>query len=52
MIGEKWKAIDPEEKTKYEALAAKDKERYQGEMVTYKETLAAAAADGGGDESD
>lgn len=49
MIGEKWKEIEPEEKTKFEALAAKDKERYQGEMVTYKKTLAAA---GGGDESD
>ena len=31
LLGEKWKALSDEEKTKYNDLAAKDKERYEKE---------------------
>ncbi len=34
-LGELWKAVSDEEKKKYEALAAKDKERYTEEMSKY-----------------
>ena len=36
LIGEKFKALTPEEKSKYEDLAAKDKKRYEREMAEYK----------------
>ena len=36
-LGEAWKSISPEIKTKYDALAQKDKERYTQEMSNYKE---------------
>ncbi|OEU20514.1 SSrecog-domain-containing protein, partial [Fragilariopsis cylindrus CCMP1102] len=36
LIGEKWRAITPEEKEKYDAQAGKDKERATREMTAYK----------------
>jgi len=36
LLGEKWREISPVEKEKYEALANKDKERYNKEMAEYK----------------
>ena len=33
--GEKWKVISAEEKAKYEAMANKDKDRYNQEMKAY-----------------
>merc|ERR1711957_955567 len=35
MLGERWRAITPEEKKKFEAIAAKDKIRFQMEMQQY-----------------
>jgi len=35
-LGRRWNAINPDLKTKYEALAAKDKARYEKEMKGYK----------------
>lgn len=35
VIGEKWKVISADEKARYEAMADKDKERYNREMKTY-----------------
>jgi hypothetical protein len=36
LTGQKFKALTPEEKSKYEALGAKDSERYKKEMAAYK----------------
>jgi hypothetical protein len=36
LTGQKFKALTPEEKLKYEALGAKDSERYKKEMAAYK----------------
>jgi structure-specific recognition protein 1 len=35
-IGEMFRGLTPEEKSKYEALAATDKQRYAEAMKTYK----------------
>ena len=35
-LGEKWKSIEPKDKTKYEELAKKDKERYEKEKAAYE----------------
>mmetsp|Transcript_27894 Transcript_27894/g.28175 ORF Transcript_27894/g.28175 Transcript_27894/m.28175 type:complete len:223 (-) Transcript_27894:283-951(-) len=35
LAGERWKGLDSDEKAKFEALAAKDKERYEEEMQFY-----------------
>lgn len=34
-IGEQWKNLDQDQKSKYEKLAEQDKERYQREMEAY-----------------
>ena len=39
-LGAKWKKLKPEQKKKYEALAQKDKERYQQEMEEFNEKYA------------
>mmetsp|Transcript_28193 Transcript_28193/g.57212 ORF Transcript_28193/g.57212 Transcript_28193/m.57212 type:complete len:223 (-) Transcript_28193:309-977(-) len=47
IMGERWRALGAEEKKKYEALAAEDKERFAREMEVYtaqKEAVAAAQA--------
>lgn len=36
MIGEMFRSLSPEEKSKYEKMAAEAKEKYDGEMKTYK----------------
>lgn len=36
-IAEKWKSLDAEQRTVYEACAAKEKERYQKEITEWKE---------------
>jgi hypothetical protein len=36
-IGRKWKALDPETKTDFEAMAKKEKERYDIELAKWKE---------------
>ena len=51
LIGEKFKALTPEEKAKYEKKAADDKERYKKEMAAYK-AKQKGGGDAGGDESD
>lgn len=55
-IGAMFKALEPEEKSKYEDLAKKDKERYTREMEAYKakqqSEAAAAAAEDDDDDSD
>jgi len=38
-LGRRWGLIRPEQKTRYEALAAKDKVRYEKELKIYKATL-------------
>eukprot|EP00891_Asterochloris_glomerata_P007691 jgi/Astpho2/7691/Aster-02572 len=35
-LGEMWKAVDPEDKKRFEAMAARDKERAKTEMAAYK----------------
>ncbi|AJW01064.1 high-mobility group nucleosome-binding protein [Saccharomyces cerevisiae S288C] len=39
-LGEKWKALTPEEKQPYEAKAQADKKRYESEKELYNATLA------------
>ena len=34
--GEMWKAVDPEDKKRFEGMAARDKERAKTEMAAYK----------------
>ncbi|KAK9811520.1 hypothetical protein WJX72_005220 [[Myrmecia] bisecta] len=41
VMGEKWKQVSPEERAKYEQMAANDKERYARDMEAYKEKQAA-----------
>ena len=50
VIGARWKEVSAEDKARFEAMAAKDKERAQTEMKAYKAKLAAEAA--GGDDAD
>ncbi|XP_024884515.1 high mobility group protein DSP1-like [Temnothorax curvispinosus] len=38
-LGKKWSAADPETKSKYEAMAEKDKARYVREMTAYKKKI-------------
>jgi structure-specific recognition protein 1 len=55
VIGARWKEVSAEDKARFEAMAAKDKERAQTEMKAYKAKLAAEAAGGeaaGGDDAD
>lgn len=47
LLGEEWKALSAEDKTPYEAQAAKDRERYAAAMAEYKASGAAAAAAAG-----
>jgi ribosome-binding protein aMBF1 (putative translation factor) len=53
-LGEKWKVISSEEKSKFEKLAKKDKERHQRELAEYqsKQKLAEAAKDSDGMDDD
>lgn len=44
VLGERWRAISPEEKKKYENMAEQDKVRFHLEMQKYQQTQAAAAA--------
>lgn len=46
MIGQKFKALTPQEKSKYEDMAEKDKQRYTKAMGAYEKKQK------GGDESD
>lgn len=43
VLGERWRALTPEEKKRYEEMAADDKVRFQLEMQQYTATQAAAA---------
>jgi len=43
VLGERWRAISPEEKKKYEDMSAQDKVRFHLEMQKYQQTQAAAA---------
>ncbi len=49
MLGAEWKALDADGRAKYEAMAARDKERYAAAMEQYKSGGAGGAggADGG-----
>jgi len=42
VLGERWRALTPEEKTKYETMSAEDKMRYHVEMQQYTANQAAA----------
>ena len=44
VMGERWRALTPEAKKKYEEMAAQDKLRFQMEMSQYSANQAAAAA--------
>ncbi|KAI8912776.1 high mobility group box domain-containing protein, partial [Gorgonomyces haynaldii] len=35
LLGEKWKTATPQEKMRYEEMAARDKDRYNREMANY-----------------
>jgi len=41
ILGERWRALTPDEKSRYENLAAEDKMRFQVEMQTYNANQAA-----------
>jgi HMG (high mobility group) box len=43
VLGERWRALTPEEKKRYEEMASDDKVRFQLEMQQYTATQAAAA---------
>jgi len=43
ILGERWRALTPEEKVRYEGMAAEDKMRFQVEMQQYTANQAAAA---------
>ena len=43
VLGERWRALTPKQKTKYEKIAAQDKVRFQTEMQHYNAKQAAAA---------
>ena len=43
VLGERWRALTPEEKKRYEEMAAEDKVRFQLEMQQYTANQAAAA---------
>jgi hypothetical protein len=43
VLGERWRALTPEEKKRYEDMAAEDKVRFQMEMQQYTANQAAAA---------
>lgn len=40
ILGERWKALTPDEKTPYEAKAEADKKRYESEKELYNATRA------------
>merc|ERR1712024_146598 len=42
ILGERWRALTPDEKSRYEHLAAEDNMRFQVEMQTYNANQAAA----------
>mmetsp|Transcript_63891 Transcript_63891/g.74830 ORF Transcript_63891/g.74830 Transcript_63891/m.74830 type:complete len:371 (+) Transcript_63891:127-1239(+) len=44
VLGERWRAISPEEKKRYEDMSAQDKVRFHLEMQKYQQTQAAAAS--------
>jgi len=41
ILGERWRALDPDDKKRYEEMAAEDKMRFQVEMQQYTATQAA-----------
>ena len=43
-MGERWRALTPQQKKRYEDMAAEDKVRFQMEMQQYTANQAAAAA--------
>ena len=43
VLGERWRALTPDEKKRYEDMAAEDKIRFQMEMQQYTANQAAAA---------
>jgi len=44
-LGRRWADADPEMKSKYEAMAEKDKARYDREMTAYKKKPKSSADD-------
>jgi hypothetical protein len=38
LLGERWRGLDPDEKRKYEMMAAQDRDRLQSELKVYKES--------------
>ena len=44
VLGERWRALTPQQKKRYEDMAAEDKVRFQMEMQQYTANQAAAAA--------
>ena len=46
MVGEKFRALPPEEKAKYEEKAKEDRERYKKEMAAYEKKQKAGADSG------
>jgi len=53
LIGEKFKALSSEERAKYDALAKKDKQRYEKEMTAYQaKKKGDEEDDAGSDDSD
>ena len=51
-LGELFRALSPEEKEKYDAMARKDKDRYDRAMAAYKNQGSSAAAEDDDDDSD
>jgi len=51
-LGKKWNVIGSAQKSKYEALAAKDKARYEKESTAYKSKKAKAPAHDDDDDDD
>jgi len=47
-LGKRWAAVDQTTKSKFEKLAAKDKERYEREKAAYKGGASGKAAGSGG----
>jgi len=45
LLGERWRALAPEDKKQYEEMAAADKARFQAEMAEYTANHQAAAAE-------
>jgi len=51
-LGKQWSEVKPEVKRKYEAMAERDKARYEKEMTAYKKRAPAPAQDDDDDEDE